>query len=161
MQREERSRWGWMDWVTRTNVSLSHVETHGWMGIDGWGWMHGLPGPVVSFDFFHLLRNSRQWTTAAHEEGEWRKTAEQGAERFMAKWIAAEKAGLDYGMQCVCVVIWTSDLWMQQPGSHRRKVTQDFSAFLLRCLPSFFIARRTQPSLSLVDREVEFCVSTN
>ena len=32
--------------------------------------------------------------------------------------------------------------------------------FLLRCLPSFFIARRIQPSLSLVDREVEFCVPT-
>ena len=30
-----------------------------------------------------------------------------------------------------------SDLWTHQPGSHRRKVTQDFSTFLLRCLPSF------------------------
>ena len=26
-----------------------------------------------------------QWTTAAQDEGEWRKTAQQGAERFMAK----------------------------------------------------------------------------
>ena len=36
-----------------------------------------------------------QWTTAAQDEEEWRKTAEQGAERFM-EWIAAEKirAGL-------------------------------------------------------------------
>ena len=31
-----------------------------------------------------------QWTTAAQEEGEWRRTAEQGAEYFMVKWIAAE-----------------------------------------------------------------------
>ena len=31
---------------------------------------------------------------------------------------------------------------------------------LLRCLPSFFIARRVQPSLSLVDSEVEFCLLT-
>ena len=40
------------------------------------------------------------WTTSellastpanAQDEGEWRKTAEQGAERFMAKWIAADK----------------------------------------------------------------------
>ena len=31
----------------------------------------------------------------------------------------------------------TSDLWTHQPGSHRRKVTQNFSTFLLRCLPSF------------------------
>ena len=29
--------------------------------------------------------------------------------------------------------------WTYQPGSHRRKVTQDFSsAFFLRCVPSFF-----------------------
>ena len=33
-----------------------------------------------------------------------------------------------------------------------------FSTFLLRCLPFFFIARRVQHSLSLVDREVECCV---
>ena len=42
-----------------------------------------------------------QWTTAAPDEGEWRKTAEQGAENFMAKWAASEKAraGLRPGMQ--------------------------------------------------------------
>ena len=35
-------------------------------------------------------------------------------------------------------LFWTSDLWTHQPGSHRRKATQDFSStFLLRCLPSF------------------------
>ena len=28
---------------------------------------------------------------AAQDEGEWRRTAEQGAERFMAKWIAMKK----------------------------------------------------------------------
>ena len=33
-----------------------------------------------------------------------------------------------------------------------------FSTFLLRCLPFFFVARRVQHSLSLVDREVECCV---
>ena len=49
---------------------------------------------------------------------------------------------------CLCVLpsnlFWTSGLWTYQPGSHRRKVTQDkghtgfSSTFLLRCLPSFF-----------------------
>ena len=29
--------------------------------------------------------NAEQWTTAAQDEGEWRRTAEQGAEHFMAK----------------------------------------------------------------------------
>ena len=36
--------------------------------------------------------NADQRTTAAQDEGKWRRTAEQGAEHFMAKWIAAEKA---------------------------------------------------------------------
>ena len=43
--------------------------------------------------------NADQWTTAAQDEGKWRRTAEQGAEHFMAKWIVAEKPGLDYSMQ--------------------------------------------------------------
>ena len=33
-----------------------------------------------------------QWTIAAQDEGGWLRTAKQGAERFMAKWIAAERA---------------------------------------------------------------------
>ena len=35
--------------------------------------------------------NADQWTTAAQDEGKWHRTAEQGAEHFMGKWIAAEK----------------------------------------------------------------------
>ena len=31
--------------------------------------------------------NADQWTTAAQDDGEWRRTAEQGAKHFMAKWI--------------------------------------------------------------------------
>ena len=36
------------------------------------------------------------------ERGEWRKTAEKGAEHFMAKWIAAEeaRAGLRHAVVC-------------------------------------------------------------
>ena len=46
--------------------------------------------------------NADQWTTAAQDEGEWRKTVEQGAEYFMAKWIAAEKkkARLRHAVVC-------------------------------------------------------------
>ena len=41
-----------------------------------------------------------QWMSAAYDEGKWCKTMEQGAERFMVKWIAAEKvrAGLRYAV---------------------------------------------------------------
>ena len=46
--------------------------------------------------------NADQWTTAAQDEGEWRRTVEQGAEHFMAKWVATEntKAGLRYAVVC-------------------------------------------------------------
>ena len=46
--------------------------------------------------------NADQWTTAVQDEGEWRRTAEQGAEHFMVKWIAAEKAkaGLRHAVVC-------------------------------------------------------------
>ena len=46
--------------------------------------------------------NADQWATAAQDEGEWRRTAEQGAENFMAKWIVAEKskAGLRHAVVC-------------------------------------------------------------
>ena len=46
--------------------------------------------------------NADQWTTAAQDEGVWRRTAEQGAEHFIAKWTAAEKskAGLRHAMVC-------------------------------------------------------------
>ena len=46
--------------------------------------------------------NVDQWTTAAQDEREWRRTAEQGAEHFMAKWIAAEEAtaGLRHAIVC-------------------------------------------------------------
>ena len=72
---------------------------------------------------------------------------------------------------CVCVCVCFVPIysghqvrWTYQPGSHRRKVTQKegHTGFLIR-LPSavralIFVARRIQ--LSLVDREVEFCVLT-
>ena len=32
------------------------------------------------------------WTIAAQDEGEWLRTAKQGVELFMTKWIAAERA---------------------------------------------------------------------
>ena len=42
--------------------------------------------------------NADQYTTAAQHEGKWRRAAE----RFMAKWIAAEKAraGLRHAVVC-------------------------------------------------------------
>ena len=53
-------------------------------------------------DFRAFGINANQRTIAAQDQGEWRRTVEQGAEYFMAKWIAAEKAraGLWYAVVC-------------------------------------------------------------
>ena len=68
------------------------------------------------------------------------------------------KNNLNPSTVCECCVFssiffWTSGLVDVPAG-----VTQNFSStLLLRCLPYFF-SRGIQPFLSLVDREVEFCV---
>ena len=46
--------------------------------------------------------NGDQWTTAAQDEGKWRRTTEQGAEHFMAKWTAAEKTKTRLWHAVVC-----------------------------------------------------------
>ena len=43
--------------------------------------------------------NADQWTTAAQDEGEWRRTAEQGAEHSWRNGSLQRKPRLDYGMQ--------------------------------------------------------------
>ena len=70
--------------------------------------------------------------------------------------------GPDCAVMCVvCFLpIHSGHQWTYQPGSHRRKVTQDFSSILSAVHALIFLARRIQPFLSLVDREVEFCVLT-
>ena len=56
--------------------------------------------------FLQYLRafgiNADHWTTAAQDEGRWRRTTEQGAEHFIAKWIVAEKtkAGVRHAVVC-------------------------------------------------------------
>ena len=66
-------------------------------GRAGKEWMGCFLDDLRAFDI-----NADQCKTAAQDEGEWRRTAEQGAEHFMAKWIAAEKArvGLRYAVVC-------------------------------------------------------------
>ena len=63
--------------------------------------------------------NADQWTTAAQDVGEWRRTAEQGAEHFMAKLIAAEKtkAGLRHAVVCLKVTERTKKRITQRKGA--------------------------------------------
>ena len=46
--------------------------------------------------------NADQSTTVAQDKGKWRRTAEQGAKRFMAEWIAAGKARARLRPAAVC-----------------------------------------------------------
>ena len=59
--------------------------------------------------------NTDQWTTAAQDEGEWRRMAEQGTKDFMAKWIAAEeaRAGLSHAV-----------VWPNVTGRTKERIAQ-------------------------------------
>ena len=54
--------------------------------------------------------NADQWTTTAQDDG-WCRAAEQEAEPFMAKWIAAEKirTGLRHAVVCPNVRVRTKE----------------------------------------------------
>ena len=73
-----------------------------------------------------------------------------------------------YCKVCVCVCVFSSHpFWTSSSLDVPAGVTQEegHTGFLIH-LPSavralIFVARRIQPFLSLVDREVEFCVLTN
>ena len=63
-------------------------ETAKVRGVRRTGWERGLRGGAVD-----VKKNEWgvSWTTAAQDKGEYRKTAEQGSERFIVKQIVAEK----------------------------------------------------------------------
>ena len=86
--------------------------------VGGVGWVRG-QGRERMWYFLDDLRafriNADQWMTTAQDEGEWCKTAEQEAERFMAKWIAAEnvQVGLRHAVVCLNVTGRTKDRMAQ------------------------------------------------
>ena len=66
---------------------------------------------------------------------------------------------------CVCVfshLFWTSKVrWTYQPGFTEEEGHTGFLTHLPSAVHAFiFLARRIQSFLSLVDREIEFCVLT-
>ena len=60
--------------------------------------------------------NADQWTTVAQDEEEWRRTAEQGAEHFMAKGIVAKKTktGLRHAV-----------VWPNVTGRTKKRIAQN------------------------------------
>ena len=67
---------------------------------------------------------------------------------------------------CVCVVFSSHSFWISSSLDVPAGVTQEegHTGFLIHLLSAvralIFLARKIQPLLSLVDREVEFCVLT-
>ena len=81
--------------------------------------------------------------------------------------IERSERRLQYLVRSVCVVFSSHPFWTSSSLDVPAGVTQEegHTGFLIH-LPSavralIFLARRIQPFLSLVDREVEFCVLTN
>ena len=75
---------------------------------------------------------------------------------------------LDVQNVCVCVCVFSShSFWTSSSLDVPAGVTQEegHTGFFIHLLSAvralIFLARRIQPFLSLVDREVEFCVLTN
>ena len=96
-----------------------------------------------------------------------RERRKRSSIRDVAGWRSSKLlVGLVLGVVCVfCVVFSSHSFWtsMDVPaGVTQEEGNTGFSIHLLSAvLALFFLARRIQPFLSLVDREVEFCVLTN
>ena len=87
---------------------------------------------------------------------------------MMYKTVGVVEPGRDGPLHTTCVCVFSSHpFWTSSSLDVPAGVTQEegHTGFLIH-LPSavralIFVARRMQPFLSLVDREVEFCVLTN
>ena len=91
---------------TRLPICMMFGELNCWAvraGYVGGQEKEGIRGVSWTTSELSISTTTSEWTTAAQDEGEWRKTVEQGAGRFMAKWIAAAKkakAGLRHAVVC-------------------------------------------------------------
>ena len=80
--------------------------------------------------------------TPAYQEEQphlWSACGRRGGRLFLpCEWLRQQKHNMTYSV-CVCFLPIHSGhrvRWTYQPGSHRRKVTQDLSStFFLRCVP--------------------------
>ena len=66
--------------LTKCVMFVELVRGAGIVGGQETEWMGCFPDDLRVFGI-----NADHWTTAAQDEGEWRRTAEQGAERLIAK----------------------------------------------------------------------------
>ena len=86
--------------------------------------------------------NADQWTTAAQDEGGWRRTAEQGAEHFMVKSIVAEKAKVG---QLHAVVSPNVTGRTKERIAHRKRARAGSLALLLCLVFVFMLSLKPRP----------------
>ena len=91
----------WCAWRIRDCRSASRSAKWWGAGLRG-GAGKRVDGVTPGLPQVFRYQRRDQWTIATEDEGGWCKTAEQGAERFMAKWIAAEKARTGRRHAVVC-----------------------------------------------------------
>ena len=106
---------------------------------------------MIFFLFFYFVRKSpNSWRTIIlfYAVGTQKSTSRSTREKETAESFSRQELRVPYTYYSMYFYL----LIGEGSGSHRRKVTQDFSTFLqnLRCLPWSFFARRIQPSFSLV-----------
>ena len=86
------------------------------------------------------------------------------AQHLCIDWLIAAMGSVCYESQCVCVCVCVFFPFILDINFVAGRTSRVHTGFFIR-LPSavralIFLARRIQPFLSLVDREVEFCVLT-
>ena len=115
--------------------------------------------PTKRFDIFPLcgmLRRSRCGRVPIMKRGFWFKMFSNPTTSITSSMLAS--------VLCVCFLpihFWTSSSLDVPAGVTQEEGHTGFFIHLLSAVRALiFIARRIQPFLSLVDREVEFCVLT-
>ena len=111
-----------------------------------------------------VLNTVRESATPDSKEN---KQADAGSRRFRRHFLCGAFFCNFSSTVCVCVCVFSShSFWTSSSLDVPAGVTQEegHTEFLIHLLSAvralIFLARRIQPFLSLVDREVEFCVLT-
>ena len=143
------------------NVSIQYIVRRngggaGCVGDQEKEWMGSFLDDLRAFGI-----NADQWTAAAQNEGEWRRTAEQGAELFMAKLIVAEKtkAGLRHAVVCPNVTGKTKKRIAQSKRARAGSpALVDYSQVVRTCiLPAFRLQMPYGVFFSVLRLFVLFC----
>ena len=122
---------------------------------------HGIPPAFRDGVIVHLYYNTGQSRAFAYRR--WRRRARHSQVEVRVKQLLLLSDITMNHFFCVCVFsshsFWTSSSLDVPAGATQEERHTGFSIHLLSAVRALiFLARRIQPFLALVDREVEFCV---